>query len=387
MTQPHSDAAALVVGLCSHGLAVSRALHQAGIKVFAVEQNASLPGSATNTVQRLFIIDSFNDDCLIPALLDIRQQLSNFTQLVLFATNDNHVRSFGLHLAHLCPAYLISWADSFQAVLRLQKKSELETVAREQGLNYPKSMVLTTEEVSNALKLESQLQDFIYPLIIKPVQPLSSFKTQIAQNAQQLYAFLQQYHTDLPILAQEYIAGGDESLYFGALTLDSGHTIQAMVGRKLSSFPVARGQTTIAEVVTNADVIKLTEQFFAGFKLSGPVSLELKKAPDGSFWVIEPTVGRTDFWAELCIAAGFNQPLQEFQLALKQQVTVTPINTQISWFDAERAPLSYWQAVWQQKNIKPFGKKATFTFFCWSDWRPFLRACWNLFKRISSKRL
>jgi predicted ATP-grasp superfamily ATP-dependent carboligase len=382
MTACLQHTAALVVGLCSHGLAVSRALQRSGINVYAAEQNPQLPGAATNSIRQLFLVDSFADEQLIPALLDIRRQLAQYQQVVLFATNDNHVRCFGVHLQQLSTAFCISWADSCQAVLRLQKKSELEQIAQQNRLNYPKSAVLSTTDT-----LTQQLDGFRYPVIIKPVQPLSSFKTQLAANLNELSAQLAQYQADLPILAQEYIAGGDESLYFGALTMDHGKTVQAMVGRKLSSYPVARGQTTVAEVVQEPEVIALTEQFFAGFNLSGPVSLELKKAPDGSFWVIEPTVGRTDFWAELCIAAGFNQPLQEFQLALSQPVTVTALNMNISWFDAERAPLSYWQAVWQHKSLRPYGKRAAFTFWQRSDTAPFFRACRNLLKRLSRKHL
>ncbi|MGP9801186.1 hypothetical protein [Rheinheimera sp. NSM] len=374
--------AALVVGLCSHGLAVSRALQSGGVTVYGVEQNPDLPGAATNSIRRLFLVDSFADEQLVPALLDIRRQLSQYQQVVLFATNDNHVRCFGLQLQQLSAAFCISWADSCQAVLRLQKKSELELIARQNRLNYPKSAVLADID-----SLKTQLAGFRYPVIIKPVQPLSSFKTQLAANLSELSAQLMQYSADLPILAQEYIAGGDTSLYFGALTLDHGSTVQAMAGRKLSSYPVARGQTTVAEVVDEPAVLALTEQFFAGFNLSGPVSLELKKAPDGSFWVIEPTVGRTDFWAELCIAAGFNQPLQEFQLALAQPLSIGPLNHNISWFDAERAPLSYWQAVWQQKSLRPYGKQAAFTFLRRSDLAPFFRACRNLLKRLSRKHL
>lgn len=382
MTPPTLQRAALVVGLCSHGLAVTRALHQAGIAVFAVEQNIALPGAATNSIRRLFVVESFADGYLIPALLDIRQQLSSIEHLVLFATNDNHVRSFGLNVTSLYPAYQFSWATCWQAVLQLQKKNELEAIARRQGLNYPKSAVITDIEFTETL-----LSDFQYPVIIKPVQPLSSFKTQMATSFPELFSLLQQYQKDLPILAQEYIAGGDDSLFFGALMLDHGNIVQGMVGRKLASFPVARGQTTIAEVIECPEVIKLTEQFFAGFNLSGPVSLELKKAADGRFWVIEPTVGRTDFWAELCIAAGFNQPAQEFQLTLGLPFSIQSINTNICWFDAERAPLGFWQAIWQQKRLRPFAKKAVFTFWRWSDLKPFFRASWNLCKRLSKKHL
>jgi hypothetical protein len=152
--------------------------------------------------------------------------------------------------------------------------------------------------------------------------------------------------------------------------------VQEIVGRKIASYPPARGQTTVAETVDAPEVLALTRRFFAGLNLSGPVSLELKRAPDGSFWVIEPTVGRTDFWLELCVAAGFNQVYQEFQLALGQPAQPTALRGPVCWFDGERDILAYWKAVLAHGSLRPFGgKRPVFTFWRAGDQGPFLRAC------------
>lgn len=372
--------AALVIGLCSHGISATRALRQANVDVYALEQNMAIPGARTNSVKQVFEVADFTNENLIPILISIRSQLSQYDQVVLIPTNDNHVRQMGKAFALLAEHYLLSWSSCIDLILRLQKKSELEAISRSQGLNYPRSAVVTRLAEAAGLVAE-----FRYPIIIKPVQPLSSFKTQLASSLPDLLGLLQQFRADLPILAQEYIAGGDESLYFGALMLDRGALVQGMVGRKLSSFPPAQGQTTVAEVVDEPAVLALTQQFFHGFALSGPVSLELKKAPDGSFWVIEPTVGRTDFWAELCVAAGFNQPHQEFLIAQGIAPAPGPLATDVAWYDAERSPLAYWRAAWEQASLRPFGKRPVFTFFRFKDPLPFWRACRALTIRIGRK--
>jgi predicted ATP-grasp superfamily ATP-dependent carboligase len=374
--------AALVIGLCSHGLSVTRALRDAQVDVYALEQDLAIPGSLTNSVKRVFEVADFSTEQLIPILVNIRQQLAQYDKVVLIPTNDNHVRQVGKGFAQLEGHYLLSWSACIEAIMRLQKKSELEQIARAHGLNYPKSAVITALGAAAAA-----VEGFRYPIIIKPVQPLSSFKTQLAASLPELLGLLQQFRADLPILAQEYIAGGDESLYFGALVLDRGKRVQGMVGRKLSSFPPARGQTTVAEVTDEPQVLALTEQFFDGFALSGPVSLELKKAPDGSFWVIEPTVGRTDFWAELCVAAGFNQPYQEFLIAQGLPVQPQALAGDVAWYDAERSPTAYWRAVWQYKSLRPYGKRPVFTFFRLADQRPFWRAFGQLGARLRRKLL
>jgi predicted ATP-grasp superfamily ATP-dependent carboligase len=376
MRVPGMTAAALVIGLCSHGLSVARGLHAAGVAVYALEKNFYLPGAATNAVRHMFAVDDFSEEVLIARLLALRAELAQYDQVVLFPTNDNHVRIIGSAFARLAAAYRLSWSDCISQVLRLQKKSELETVAVERGLHYPRSAVIDQPAAAPAA-----LAGFGYPVILKPVQPLSSFKTILADTPEQLMAALDGNRQDLPILVQEYIAGGDETLYFGALVLDRGRVVQAMVGRKLASYPPARGQTTVAEVVSEPEVIALTEQFFDSFALSGPVSLELKRGPDGRFWVIEPTVGRTDFWSELCIAAGFNQPFQEYQLALGQVPAMTPMRTDLVWYDAEKEVLCFWQAAWRQRTLQPYGKRAAFTFWRWGDLAPFWRASGNAVQR------
>jgi predicted ATP-grasp superfamily ATP-dependent carboligase len=377
-------AIALVVGLCSHGLSVVRGLHDAGVEVYALEKDAWRPGVRSKAIRHTFLCSEADMEQLVPTLAALRARLPQDRRVVLFPTNDTHVRLMGEGVDLLRPHYLLSWADCVGHVLRLQRKNELEQAARSRGLNYPRSAPL-----GSVAEAEAAVAGFRYPVILKPARPLSSFKTALAQDLPELLSLLRQYQADLPILAQEYIAGGDQSLYFGALVLDRGKVVQEMVGRKIASFPPARGQTTVAETVDEPQVLALTRRFFDGLDMSGPVSLELKRAPDGSFWVIEPTVGRTDFWLELCVAAGFNQVYQEFQLALGQAAQPTALRGPVTWFDAENDVLSYWRAVLARRSLRPFGgKRPVFTYWRAGDQRPFLQACrvglaWRIKARLA----
>jgi len=385
-SSPQQPAIALVVGLCSHGLSVVRGLHDAGVEVYALEKDAWRPGVRSNAIAHTFLCSEAEMADLVPTLAALRHRLPPGRRVVLFPSNDTHVRQMGEGMEQLRPHYLLSWSACVPHVLRLQRKNELEQAARSRGLNYPRSATLLSVD-----EAEAAVAGFRYPVILKPARPLSSFKTALAQSPAELLALLQQYQGDLPILAQEYIAGGDQSLYFGALVLDRGKVVQEMVGRKIASFPPARGQTTVAESVEEPEVLALTRQFFDGLEMSGPVSLELKRAPDGSFWVIEPTVGRTDFWLELCVAAGFNQVYQEYQLALGQTAQPGAWRGPVTWFDAENDTLSYWRAIKAQRTLRPYGgKRPAFTYWRPGDPRPFLQACrvglaWRLRARL--KRL
>lgn len=380
MSGTQSGAAAVVLGLDSHGLAVARALADGGVTVYALEKDLNQPGVLSNRVRRVFPVQDYAAEHLIPDLLAARQALSQHAKVALLAINDRQVEAIARHLPELQSAYCIAWADLAAQILMLQDKNELQAVCERQGLLYPRSVTFHTVDDS------AMAAGMHYPLIIKPVRPLSSFKTLLARDADELRLHLKAYGHDLPILCQEYVPGDDRQIYFGALMLDRGRVTGALAGRKIASYPPARGQTTIAETVDEPEVLRLTEQFFAGLGLSGPVSLELKRGPDGRYWVIEPTVGRTDFWAELCISAGFNQPLMEYQLAIGQPLQAPPALADRLWFDTERDPMAWLALSRSAKSLRPMGKKPAFPYFGHRDGRPAMRSVRKL-TRLAFQRL
>jgi hypothetical protein len=67
----------------------------------------------------------------------------------------------------------------------------------------------------------------------------------------------------------------------------------------------------------------------------------VKLDADGQPWIIEPTLGRTDYWLDCCVANGIDLPMLEY---LHQCGRPLPAQTQVAthvWFDTERSPLSY----------------------------------------------
>lgn len=357
--------AALVLGLDSHGLAIVHALADAGVKVYALEKDLTLPGVSTRRVVKTFYTRDFSEQHLMHALYEARSHFSACCEVDLIAVNDRQVEIIGRHVKQLRTLFKISWADGASAILKLQRKDSLEEWSREQGLAYPRSLVFFhVGQRQHAAALR-------YPVIIKPIQPLSSFKTLMAHDPSELGQYLWEYADALPILAQEYVAGGDEQIFFGALMLERGKVLHSMVGRKLASYPPARGQTKIAETMDDFRVSRLTKRFFRGLDLSGPVSLELKRDPEEKYWVIEPTVGRTDFWVKLCVSAGFNQPMMEYELALGLPVTLPPMQRKCVWYNTERDPMAYFRLCWRQKTLRPRGKRQVFSYLRMNEWRPF----------------
>jgi len=320
---------AVVVGLCAHGLGIARELDRAGVHVIALEADKQLPGVKTRHADIRFVSD-INGPGLIRALQDLAATLSDSVRPVLFLTNDRMVDMVGRHIETISPRYRLSWAHSANELLPLLGKENIDRRCRETGLKYPRSQLITAiPDTAASIKLE-------YPIIAKPTRPLSAFKTLVVDSFEALVAARAQIEQSQPVLLQEYIPGRDNRIHFGALYLDAGRVIARFEGRKLLSRLM--GLTVTATTEINDEVHALAARFFAGLGLSGPVSLELKTGPDGKFWVIEPTVGRTDFWEGLCSANGISMSQIEYLSSTGQPVLITSQRASHLWINGERFP-------------------------------------------------
>ncbi len=321
---------AVVVGLCGHGLGIVRALHRGGVPVIALEADRALPGVRTRCAEVRMVPD-INRDGLIDALVALAHELDPPSKPVLLLTSDRMVETIGRALDRIVPHYRLSWADATPRLLPLLGKDRIEQRCHEVGMNYPHTIVV--EELD---RLEEKLRALRFPLIAKPTRPVSAFKTVVAHSLANFTAARARMSASLPIIVQEFIPGDDSVIRFGALYLDHGRVLARFEGRKLRSRPM--GHTTLAVAQRDDAIHALALRFFAGLDLSGPVSLELKAAPDGTQWVIEPTVGRTDFWADLCTADGVDLPLIEYFSQIGQPPPSATQNDRFLWINGERDP-------------------------------------------------
>ena len=328
---------AVVTGLCAHGLAVAHALARSGVTVVALEANTTLPGFRTDCA-RVVKVPEINGQGLITALNDFAHTISGDIQPVLFLTNDNMVRIVGQHWDALSGRYQMSWAGCRERLLPLLDKSSLEAHCASLGLPYPRSRMLSAATDLDKLVSGAQLT---FPIIVKPTRPLSGFKVRLVDDIDGVRALLKDYDHALPFLLQEWVPGDDRQLYFTAFYLDNGHVLATYEGQKLGSNPPAMGQTTIARSRPNPAAREIAERFFAPLKLSGPVSLEVKLDQDGRPWIIEPTLGRTDYWLDCCVANGVNLPAIEYAHQTGAPIPASAQTNEMIWFDTERAPFSY----------------------------------------------
>jgi predicted ATP-grasp superfamily ATP-dependent carboligase len=362
-----SSVPAVVVGACSHGLALIRAIAKGNVKVHVLESNDAMPGLSTRYCIP-HLVDDINGDGLIANLIRLRKRISPGQRPVLFLTNDHMVRQAALHMDSLALHYRLSWADSAQTVLELLHKNSLEHYCAIAGLRYPK-----TAHISHLSHIEKLAPEFTWPCIVKPVRPLSSFKVKLFAKAHTARHFLSSHTKALPVLLQEWIEGGEDSLYFSVGYYQDGLPLLSFGGRKLRAFPM--GHTTVAEPEFNAEAAQAAAAFFANTGISGIVSLEMKRDSSGVFWVIEPTVGRTDFWIDLCLQNNINFPLFAYYQQIGQQIPLTQQRHSSVWINTERETLALFWYLTHMHKASRLLPGIRCSFYDIDDLSPFRAAC------------
>jgi len=356
---------ALVVGMCAHGLAVARSLGRRGVQVHALEANDRLPGTTTRHAVLHSACD-VNGPGLVDALLELRPRLGHATP-VLFLTNDNMVSVVARAWPRLAGHYRLSWSRCRETIAALVLKSSLQGQCDRAGLPYPRTWQLGTPD--EAGDLAPQLT---FPVIAKPVQPLRGFKVRLLRSGAELERLASEFPADFPILIQDWVPGGESRLSFCALYLDRGRVVARFDGRKLRAQPM--GHTTVAEPVRDDAIYNASLRFFEDLKLTGPVSLELKRDALGTVWVMEPTVGRTDFWLGCCIANGVDLPYLEYCHQAGLALPSTKQRHRYVWVNAERDPLSIFWYACQVVRRAVSQRPVALLYWARDDIRPSLRS-------------
>lgn len=364
--QPKNQPPALVVGACSHGLATIRALARKGVHVYALESNKNLPGTRTKFARMLFTAD-INGPSLIDALVAAHNTINSPLKPVLFLMNDNMVIEVAKNWERLAPFYQLSWADCRATILKLIYKTNLESVCREQGAHYPQTHYINSIDDLSRIK-----ETLTFPVIVKPEKPLGQFKALNLDSYEQLTEIIRHHSKNSVFLVQQLIPGPDSKIMFYAFYLENGVIKESYGGRKLKSHPPCLGQTTMAEPYMNEAVYEATKRFFKGLGISGPCSLELKQDTAGKLWVIEPTIGRTDFWVGNCIANNVNFPYIEYCSVVHRKMDdgESAQKGSYCWYDTERDPKCFLQHAFK-KGLLTQSRQATFPFAAWDDLKPF----------------
>ena len=318
---------------------------------------------------------------LVDALVRLGRKLA--CRPVLILTGDQSVNCVSENRHLIEPLYRIS-LPSPEMVRALADKALFQELAEREGFAVPRSITLTH---SSQL---GRLGELSLPLIVKPADKTLVLNGTVdravqARTLQEAQSAAGHMLASAPrIIVQEWVDGPDTEIYFTLFSCDrGGRPVGLFVGRKLVCSPPAIGSTAVCVAAPEVarELTAPTLQFIARVGYRGLGSLEFKRHRDtGQFFIIEPTVGRTDWQEEIATLCGVNLPLIAYQAELGQPIQ--PPNTAcppLAWRQSAgfRAPLG-------------LGMRTVDGVFRWSDPLPGLyyyayeRALARLWNRVSA---
>jgi D-aspartate ligase len=365
---------AIVIGIALGGLGVARSLTKMGVKVYCIDTDLNKPEMKTNSGIKIKF-DTLKDSKFIDDLIIFCQSLGE--KPVIFTTFRMTAKLLSEHRDKFKYIAFINM-PSKKHLAELENKYFIEGYATQAKLNTPATIYVEKKYPLGCLK------DLIYPCIIKPDDTSSDFsanfpKAKIAKDFEETKRYIDTVFLKAPktkLVLQEFIQGGDDALFFCLQyrTVDN-ILISSFVGRKILSWPRGTGRTCSCAPYHGPledKITQLTSEFFNAIPdFRGFCSLEFKYDESREdFYLIEPTIGRTDFQQEIATLNNENIPFKAYIDQTKTPYIFIPEikNKLFLWVDSS---VEKW-AKEEPYNLKLealFNRKNAF--FRWNDPMPY----------------
>lgn len=309
---------AVVLGAGINGLGVARSLARARVPTLLLDPDARRPEMHTRAARTVAIAGMHG-----PVLVDelVRLGTTRFAGLrpVLLLTQEETVKTVSHQRDRLAPLYRFTLPprDLLDALLH---KHGFQRLAEQFGCPIP-SLV----RIGAATELPA-LERLRYPVVVKPGQRHDGYGRQFkkayrvatAAEAVELVGRILPVMPD--VVVQEWTEGPDSSIYFCLQYIDAqGEATASFTGHKIRSWPPQVGGTASCTPApeAHAELSALTTRFFRDAGVTGMAAMEYKRdARIGAFRMVEPTVGRTDYQAEIATLNGVNLPYAAYCGAL-----------------------------------------------------------------------
>ncbi|WP_019028732.1 hypothetical protein [Colwellia piezophila] len=324
-------------------------------------------------------------DTISPAIIVELEQLGKtFTQPpVLFLSEEKTVEQVSLHRDRLQPYYLFSMV-SHQQIIDLQSKSAFQQLAEYYHSPIPQAVVI--KQLSDI----EQAQALNFPCVFKPLYQDRAYSKQFKKaykvaDIAEVSALYQKIQPIMPdMLAQEWLHGKDSDIYFCLAYYDeNSQLVTSFTGRKLRSWPINIGGTASCTNAPEAhqELSEITTTFAQHINYQGLLGMEYKfDSQRQGFYMIEPTVARTDYQHEIATLSGHNLLLQVYRHCRQETVPEFPLQLRSTiWRDeiADGNALAH-----GGDPSEPSSAKSYTAIKRWQDPMPYLH---NLFLRIKNK--
>jgi predicted ATP-grasp superfamily ATP-dependent carboligase len=302
---------AVILGGDVNGLGVARSLAAHNVPLLIVDTDLRRPTMRTRYGRKI-AIGALSGATLLESLRALREQFRE--KPVLFLTQEASVATLSPALSAIAEIFHVTFATD-EVITPLLDKTRFHALAEKHGFTVPRSQAL------HAGSTHVDLMELRFPCILKPATKDAGYAGQFAKayrvnGAQEAFTLWNKMKTLISTaIIQEWIEGGDSDVYFCLQYRSRSGTTISFCGRKTLQWPPLVGGT--ATCIPAPDVkdtlISQTSGFFSKVGLSGLCSMEYKRdSRDGKFYMVEPTVGRTDYQEEIAALNGVNIPLAAY---------------------------------------------------------------------------
>jgi predicted ATP-grasp superfamily ATP-dependent carboligase len=327
------------------GLQSARILHARGVRVVGLAGNPRSPFSRTRALWR---VHEWRADS--PA--DVVPSGEYDSRPLLLPCTDDAVHWLNERRDDLAPSFRFVLPEH-DALDRLADKSRFYRHAQREGLAVPETLFLEREPDCDAVGASLG-----FPCVVKPPRRTVEWraaarrKVFVVHSALELVDVFRRYRNVVDeLIAQRWVAGGDDEMYSLYSCLDSSsQPLAHVVAHKLRQWPLDTGCGCLAEERSVPEVAQQGLQLLQSVSFVGLSSVQFKRdAGSGRFFIIEVNAGRP----------ALNMPLAE-------KSGVDMLHT--FYCDAVGLPVP------EKRSVTHPGAK-------WICWKTDLAASWALMRR------
>lgn len=297
MNRSDSTIPVLVLNCKLTGLAIMRSLGRLGVPVYGVDFSPHSAGMLSRFCKGRFIktLDEKNPRDYLDYVLSVGERLGERT--VLIPTSDELAVFVAEHQEELGRRFLFPRNDP--ALIRdLISKKGMYHLAGQHRFPTPTTLFPRSVE-----EVREYSREVTYPVMLKGIHGNRLFlrtgkKMVIAENSKDLienYMALEEF--DSPnLMLQEYIPGGDDSIYIFNGYFDSDSECRAaFTGHKIRQYPIHVGCASLGICTWNQEVSDQTTAFMKAVGYRGILDIGYRyDARDGSYKVLDinPRIGQ-----------------------------------------------------------------------------------------------
>lgn len=306
------DLPAVVVGGGLNALGIVRSLGSEGVPLFVLDADRRSPAMRSRYGCKM-PVPSLEGRDFIQRLLALAGDIGG--PMVLFLTEEKTVVTVSAHRHALAGKFLVRMPEH-ERLMALMQKQGFQDLAEAVGAPIPKTVLLQGPEDL------PRIEKLAYPCVLKPNKKdyaygarfKKAYKVASAAEAGELYRQILPVMADMVV--QEWIEGPDSEIYFCLQYIGAGgEKVSSFAGRKIRSWPLRIGGTASCTAAWDCaeELADITHAFFAKVGFTGMGSMEYKRDQrDGKFYMVEPTVARTDFQEEVATLNGVNIPFAAY---------------------------------------------------------------------------